>query len=584
MNIIEVENVSFDYISRDEDGNETGRNHVLKNVSLSVPEGQFLAVLGHNGCGKSTLAKHLNAILYPTEGRVTVAGMDTADEDKIYDIRQTVGMVFQNPDNQLVATIVEEDVAFAPENMGVPQPEIRQRVDEALKQVDMYEFREHAPHQLSGGQKQRVAIAGVIAMQPRCIVMDEPTAMLDPKGRREVMKTIRALNREKGITVVLITHYMDEAAQADRVVVMDGGKIIMDDVPKKIFSQVKRLKSVGLDVPQVTELCEKLRENGADISTEIIGERECAEALYDLTRGKRAELPAKQENNAEEDNRPAVLQGEKLTYKYSIGTPFEKTAVDNVDISIKQGEFVGIIGHTGSGKSTLIQHFDGLIKPTSGRVLVDGADIWAKGVNIRDVRFKVGIVFQYSEHQLFEETVAKDIAYGPKNMGLSEEEINERVKRAAESMDITHLLDRSPFELSGGQQRRAALAGVLAMDPEVLVLDEPAAGLDPKGRDKILGQIKRYHEQYGKTILLVSHSMEDIVKYAGRVLVMNKSRLFCYDTVDRVFGRTDELAKIGLDIPQITRMSHILRDLGTDIGSDIYTTERAAERLLPLIY
>lgn len=582
MNIIEVENVSFDYISRDEDGNETGRNHVLKNVSLSVPEGQFLAVLGHNGCGKSTLAKHLNAILYPTEGKVTVAGMDTADEDRIFDIRQTVGIVFQNPDNQLVATIVEEDVAFAPENMGIPQPEIRQRVDDALKQVDMYDFREHAPHQLSGGQKQRVAIAGVIAMQPRCIVMDEPTAMLDPKGRREVMKTIRTLNREKGITVVLITHYMDEAAQADRVVVMDGGKIIMDDVPTKIFSQVKKLKSVGLDVPQVTELCEELREKGVDISTEIIHEQECAGELYKLTQGRNAVIPPKQEV-IQQDKRPAVLQGEKLTYKYSIGTPFEKTAVDNVDISIEQGEFVGIIGHTGSGKSTLIQHFDGLVKPTSGRVLVDGADIWGKDVNIRDIRFKVGIVFQYSEHQLFEETVAKDIAYGPKNMGLSDEEIDRRVKQAAESMDITHLLDRSPFELSGGQQRRAALAGVLAMDPEVLILDEPAAGLDPKGRDKILTQIKRYHEQYGKTILLVSHSMEDIVKYAGKVLVMNKSRLFCYDTVDNVFGRTDELAKIGLDVPQITRMSHILKSLGTDIGSDIYTTERAAERLLPLI-
>lgn len=582
MNIIEVENVSFDYISRDENGNETGRSRVLKDISLNVPEGQFLAVLGHNGCGKSTLAKHLNAILSPTEGKVRVAGMDTADEDKILDIRQTVGMVFQNPDNQLVATIVEEDVAFAPENMGVPQPEIRRRVDEALKQVDMYEYREHAPHQLSGGQKQRVAIAGVIAMQPRCIVMDEPTAMLDPKGRREVMKTIRALNREKGITVVLITHYMDEAAQADRVVVMDGGKIIMDDVPKKIFSQVKRLKSVGLDVPQVTELCWRLREKGVDISTEIIHEQECAEALFRLTRGGSAEIPSKRESAAA-DERPAVLQGEKLSYKYSIGTPFEKTAVDSVDISIRQGEFVGIIGHTGSGKSTLIQHFNGLVKPTSGRVLVDGADIWSKEVKIRDIRFKVGLVFQYSEHQLFEETVAKDIAYGPKNMGLSDEEIKKRVESAAESMDITHLLECSPFELSGGQQRRAALAGVLAMDPEVLILDEPAAGLDPKGRDKILTQIKRYHEQSGKTILLVSHSMEDIVKYAGKVLVMNKSRLFCYDTVDRVFGRTDELAKIGLDVPQITRMSHILKDLGTDIGSDIYTTERAAERLLPLI-
>lgn len=582
MNIIEVENVSFDYISRDEDGKEISRSPVLKDISLSVPEGQFLAILGHNGCGKSTLAKHFNAILTPTAGKVTVAGIDTSDEERLFDIRQTVGMVFQNPDNQLVATIVEEDVAFAPENMGVPQPEIRRRVDEALKQVDMYEYRDHAPHQLSGGQKQRVAIAGVIAMQPKCIVMDEPTAMLDPKGRREVMKTIRMLNKEKGITVVLITHYMDEAAQADRVVVMDGGKIIMDNVPKKIFSRVKELRAVGLDVPQVTELCDMLIEKGVDISPEIIHEQECAEALFMLTKGRSAVIPPKPEESVE-DNRPVVLTADKVTYKYSVGTPFEKTAVDSVDLEIREGEFVGIIGHTGSGKSTLIQHFNGLVKPTSGRVLVDGADIWGRGVNIRDIRFKVGLVFQYSEHQLFEETVAKDIAYGPKNMGLTEEEIKQRVVSAAESMDIVKLLNKSPFELSGGQQRRVALAGVLAMDPEVLILDEPAAGLDPKGRDKILGQIKQYHEKYGKTILLVSHSMEDIVKYAGKVLVMNKSRLFCYDTVDRVFARTEELAKIGLDVPQVTRMSHILKSLGTDIGNDIYTTERAAERLLPLI-
>lgn len=582
MNIIEVENVSFDYISRDEDGKEISRSPVLKDISLSVPEGQFLAILGHNGCGKSTLAKHFNAILTPTAGKVTVAGIDTSDEERLFDIRQTVGMVFQNPDNQLVATIVEEDVAFAPENMGVPQPEIRRRVDEALKQVDMYEYREHAPHQLSGGQKQRVAIAGVIAMQPKCIVMDEPTAMLDPKGRREVMNTIHALNKEKGITVVLITHYMDEAAQADRVVVMDGGKIIMDNVPKKIFSRVKELRAVGLDVPQVTELCDMLIEKGVDISPEIIHEQECAEALFRLTGGRSAVIPPKPEEPVE-DNRPVVLTADKVTYKYSVGTPFEKTAVDSVDLEIREGEFVGIIGHTGSGKSTLIQHFNGLVKPTSGHVLVDCADIWGKGVNIRDIRFKVGLVFQYSEYQLFEETVAKDIAYGPKNMGLTEEEIKQRVVSAAESMDIVKLLNKSPFELSGGQQRRVALAGVLAMDPEVLILDEPAAGLDPKGRDKILGQIKQYHEKYGKTILLVSHSMEDIVKYAGKVLVMNKSRLFCYDTVDRVFARTEELAKIGLDVPQVTRMSHILKSLGTDIGNDIYTTERAAERLLPLI-
>lgn len=583
MNIIEVENLSFDYITRDEEGNITERTNVLKNLNLTVPQGQFLAVLGHNGCGKSTLAKHFNAILTPTEGKVIVDGIDTADEDRLFDVRQTVGMVFQNPDNQLVATIVEEDVAFAPENLGVPPEEIRQRVDSALKQVDMYEYREHAPHQLSGGQKQRIAIAGIIAMQPRCIVMDEPTAMLDPKGRREVMQTIKRLNKEKGITVILITHYMEEAAQADRVVVMDKGRIIMDDIPQKVFSREEELEAVGLDVPQVTELANKLRKGGVDISPEIIYERQCAEAIAALPQKGKLNLPQRVQLDERKKDTDGIIETKGLTYKYSVGTPFEKTAVDHVSLSVKKGEFVGIIGHTGSGKSTLIQHLNGLIKPTSGEVLIDGADIWGKGADIRNIRFKVGIVFQYSEHQLFEDTVEKDIAYGPRNMGLSEEEISRRVSEAAEIMGITHLLQRSPFELSGGQQRRAALAGVLAMDPEVLILDEPAAGLDPKGRDKILGMIKRYHEQSGKTILLVSHSMEDIVKYATKVLVMNKAKLFCYDDTDRVFERTDELAKIGLDVPQITRMSHILKELGTDIGNDIYTTDRAAQRLLALI-
>lgn len=582
MNIIEVKDLCFDYVSYDEQGKEIERSSVLKNISLSVPEGQFLAVLGHNGCGKSTLAKHFNAILTPASGKVTVSGMDTAAEDKLYDIRQTVGMVFQNPDNQLVATVVEEDVAFAPENLGVPPEEIRQRVDDALKQVEMYDFRLHAPHQLSGGQKQRIAIAGIIAMQPRCIVMDEPTAMLDPKGRREVMKTIKMLNREKGITVILITHYMDEAAQADRVIVMDGGKIIMDNVPKKIFSRVDELKAVGLDVPQVTELAHILRGKGVDISEEIITEQECAESLSGLI-GKREFTQPPKTVSVEKSAGEAAVEVKNLTYKYSVGTPFEKTAVDNISVKIEKGEFVGIIGHTGSGKSTLIQHLDGLIKPTSGEILCDGVNIWDKSVKIRDIRFKVGIVFQYSEHQLFEETVAKDIAYGPKNMGLSEEEINERVKEAAQSMDIVHLLDRSPFELSGGQQRRVALAGVLAMNPEVLILDEPAAGLDPKGRDKILAQIKSYHKKSGKTILLVSHSMEDIVKFADKVLVMNKGKLFCYDDTDSVFARSAELSRIGLDVPQITRMSRLLKERGTDIGEDVYTIERAAERLLPLL-
>ena len=267
------------YFSYDE---EEPFRYVVDGVDILVRRGEFLAVLGHNGSGKSTLAKHFNAVLLPRMGRVLVDGMDTADEDHLYDIRQTVGMVFQNPDNQIVATVVEEDVAFALENMGVEPSEIRRRVDEALKSVGMYEYREHAPHQLSGGQKQRIAIAGVIAMRPKCIVLDEPTAMLDPKGRREVMTTLRQLNKEYGITVILITHYMDEAAQCDRVLVMDKGNLILEGLPNQVFSKVELLKSVGLDVPQVTELMYELRQAGYDVRKDVITEEECVEDLMKL--------------------------------------------------------------------------------------------------------------------------------------------------------------------------------------------------------------------------------------------------------------------------------------------------------------
>lgn len=282
-NIISAQKVEFHYNNEYEE-NETPKpvKQVLKGVSLDIPRGGFTAILGHNGSGKSTIAKHMNAILLPCGGTVWVDGIDTRDEEKLFDIRSRVGMVFQNPDNQIVATIVEEDVAFALENMGVPPDEMRERVDDALRSVGMYEYREHSPHQLSGGQKQRVAIAGIIAMRPECIVLDEPTAMLDPKGRKEVLKTIRRLNAEFGITIILITHYMEEAALADRIVVMDNGEIIMDGVPREVFSNVELMKRVGLDVPQVTELMYLLGKSGLPSDTHIIDEDECAEALLEL--------------------------------------------------------------------------------------------------------------------------------------------------------------------------------------------------------------------------------------------------------------------------------------------------------------
>ncbi len=277
----------------------------------------------------------------------------------------------------------------------------------------------------------------------------------------------------------------------------------------------------------------------------------------------------------------AILKTENLSYVYSEGTPFEKTAVRNINLEINKGEFVGIIGHTGSGKSTLIQHFNGLLKPTSGKIYLDGRDIWENKSQIRQVRFRVGLVFQYPEYQIFEETVYKDIAFGPKNMQLSEHEIDRRVRSTAEKVGITaQMLDKSPFELSGGEKRRVAIAGVMAMEPEVLILDEPTAGLDPKGRELILEQIKEYHKTMGCTILLVSHSMEDVARFASRILVMNRAEVFCFDTPSEVFKKAEEIEKIGLSVPQITRVFNILKSRGLNIENNVYTVKYAKEKIL----
>ena len=279
----------------------------------------------------------------------------------------------------------------------------------------------------------------------------------------------------------------------------------------------------------------------------------------------------------------AILKTEDLTYQYSIGTPFEKTAVDHVNLEIEEGAFVGIIGHTGSGKSTLIQHFNGLIRPTSGKIYLDGTDIWADKTNIRQVRFQVGLVFQYPEYQIFEDTVYKDIAFGPRNMGLSEAEIKERVEETAALVGLTQAqLNQSPFDLSGGQKRRVTIAGVMALRPKVLILDEPTAGLDPKGREDILREIRRYHKETGRTVLLVSHSMEDMANCAEKILVMNAGKVFCYDTVENVFRQAKALQEIGLAVPQITRVCMQLREQGIPLSDDIYTVEAAYQQILQL--
>ena len=363
----------------------------------------------------------------------------------------------------------------------------------------MIEYRHHSPNKLSGGQKQRVAIAGVVAMEPKCIVLDEPTAMLDPNGRKEVLRAVEELRRREKVTVILITHYMEEVVDADRVIVMDQGNVVMEGTPREIFSRVEELKKYRLDVPQVTLLAYELQ-------------------------------------------------------------------------------------HTGSGKSTLIQHFNGLIKATSGVLKYNGENIYGEQYDLRKLRSQVGLVFQYPEHQLFETDVITDVCFGPKNQGLSPEECKERAREALKLVGFPEeLYEVSPFDLSGGQKRRVAIAGVLAMHPQVLVLDEPTAGLDPKGRDEILDQIALLHEKKDMTVILVSHSMEDIAKYVERIIVMNRGEKMYDGTPREVFAHYKELEAVGLAAPQVTYIMNALRENGILVSSEATTVEEAADEILRVV-
>ena len=603
MSMIKTENLIFEYEKHDDEGNIIGTHRAIDEVNLDIQPGQFIAILGHNGSGKSTLAKHMNAILAPTEGTMWVDGKDTREEDNIWDVRQTAGMVFQNPDNQIIGTVVEEDVGFGPENLGVPTEEIWERVEQSLQSVGMIEYRHHSPNKLSGGQKQRVAIAGVVAMRPKCIVLDEPTAMLDPNGRKEVLRAVEELRKREKVTVILITHYMEEVIGADRVIVMDKGHVVMDGTTREIFSQVELLKKYRLDVPQVTLLAYELKQRGFAIPDGILSVDELVvalegcgmktaqvkkvlaggtvrdEAIADQIYGN-AMTTVIQENAAQNREQTPILKLENVSYVYSPDTAYERKALKDINLDIYEGQFIGVIGHTGSGKSTMIQHLNGLIRATSGALYYQGENIYAEKYNLRELRNNVGLVFQYPEHQLFEVDVLSDVCFGPKNQGLSEEECRERALEALQLVGLPEkYYESSPFDLSGGQKRRVAIAGVLAMKPKVLVLDEPTAGLDPKGRDEILDQIAYLQKEGNLTVILVSHSMEDIAKYVDRIVVMNKGSKMYDGTPKEVFAKYRELEKVGLAAPQVTYIMHALAAKGVPVNVEATTIGEAASEI-----
>lgn len=585
MSMIKTDNLIFEYEKRDEEGNVIGTHRAIDEVNLDIEPGQFIAILGHNGSGKSTLAKHMNAILVPSGGTMWVDGKDTKEEENLWDVRQTAGMVFQNPDNQIIGTVVEEDVGFGPENLGVSTEEIWQRVEKSLSAVGMIEYRHHSPNKLSGGQKQRVAIAGVVAMCPKCIVLDEPTAMLDPNGRKEVLRTVEELRKREHVTVILITHYMEEVIGADRVIVMDQGHVVMDGTTREIFSQVELLKKYRLDVPQVTMLAHGLKQRGLYIKEGILTTNELIEALEkvgDWRQNQKKTYVGHAETVVKKEKKEnPILKLEHIEYVYSSGTAYEKRALKDINLDIYEGEFVGVIGHTGSGKSTMIQHLNGLMKATSGALYYNGENIYDEKYNLRQLRNNVGLVFQYPEHQLFEIDVLTDVCFGPKNQGLTEEECK---KRAIEALELVGLsekyYDTSPFDLSGGQKRRVAIAGVLAMRPKVLVLDEPTAGLDPKGRDEILDQIAYLQKERNLTVILVSHSMEDIAKYVDRIVVMNKGRKMYDGEPKEVFAHYKELEKVGLAAPQVTYIMHALYEKGMHVNTEVTTIEEAVDEIM----
>lgn len=609
MEVVKFENVYFSYESEensDEAVFAAETAYALGGVDFSVEEGEFVAVLGHNGSGKSTLARLMNGLLTPSLGKVTVLGMDACDEKNLFDIRKQVGIVFQNPDNQMVASIVEDDIAFGPENIGVSRQEIGERISFALDAVGMEQFRSSTPSRLSGGQKQRIAIAGVLALKPRVMILDESTAMLDPRGRKEVMDVVLRLNKEEKITVILITHFPEEAMLADRAVVMSGGKIVLQGTPKEVLKRGEELEKYSLTLPKSLKICRGLSKGGLPVADGMTA-NEVAENIMEALQGKTLQNAQQQEETpiplAEGELGRVVC--ENLHHVYNAKSAFETYALSGVNLEIYPRDFFGIIGHTGSGKSTFVQHLNALLKvPTADKkykpkklkkgqtpplqtvLRVNGYDLTNKNTDFKSLRSKVGMVFQYPEYQLFAETVKEDVAFGLQNFmpDLSETEVETAVKEAVETvgLDYQKIKNRSPFELSGGQKRRVAIAGVIVTKPEILVLDEPAAGLDPLGKEEIMALLHKIHQDWCKTVIIVSHDMDEIAENCNRAAIFSEGKLVELDAPKKLFKQAEYIEKVGLDIPFTAKVVERLKQRGVEIHCD-FTVKDFLEKTLNLI-
>ena len=604
----ELKHVNFSY----EEGQVT-----LADVTASLVPGSYTALIGRNGSGKSTLARHLNALLLPDSGKVRSFGIDSQDDTQLFELRRLVGMVFQNPDNQIIGTTVTEDMAFGPENLAIPPLEIAARIKRVLQLLHMEAYKDTAPSNLSGGQKQKLAVGGILVMEPQAVVLDEATSMLDPSMRRELLAFIRQLRLSKGLTIVNVTHHLDEILTADKVLVLQQGHLVRNYSPLDLFNDAALIRELKLSVPGEIALLKVLetvqgrelltlpdllpatvekallqsaaallqaatdKGEGALLMQRLRGqmallaqdEQELAARLAEKvkslmqvfaaagasgsvgTAGSAGAVGAAQSAQAEPE---PIIKVEHLTYRYEEQEKNTPPVLDDISFEVKRGEVLAIVGHSGSGKSTLIMHLNALLANKPGEVIIDGLDASVKS-NLLAIRRKVSLLFQYPEHQLFAETVYKDIAYGPTKLAYSPAQVDNMVNLAVTMLGFDKdVLQKSPFELSGGQMRKVAFAGIIAMWPEILVLDEPAAGLDDLGRKEMFNYIKLL-QSLGKTVVVVSHNMEDVAEFADRVLILQHGKVVKLAEPEIIFPDRDLLAANALEQPTFTACLQLLQ-------------------------
>lgn len=544
MSFIDIRGLSHKFNIKDKDGNKIGENWAIKDVDFLADRGEMIAILGRNGSGKSTFARHLNGLLAPHGGSIVIGGKDLASTDNLMAVRRQVGMVFQNPDNQIVGNTLAEDIGFGLENLGMPCSDIWNKIDEMLELTGLTAYKYSSTSRISGGQKQRLAIAASMAMTPECLVLDEATSMLDPQGAKDMLKLVLKLNKDKNITVIMVTHKISEALLADRVYILDDSRIVAEGIPEDVLTDVERLKTYGLEIPVRMKI-----ETGIPVDI-------CSEyKKKHLQISQKVEMTADHVNDNDStlnDLKKCIVELQKVSYSYVNGNESFK-ALSDIDLKIYEGQVLAVIGQTGSGKSTLLQMINKLIAPQSGKVYLYGTDV-QRVRNIKDIRRRIGYVFQFPESQLFESTVLKDVMYGPINFGMSKEEAEMSARHALELVGVPErYTDYSPFELSGGLRKRVAIAGILAYEPDILILDEPACGLDGESKEQLWELIRTLNREKNVTIILVSHDMEDVYEMSERVLLMDHGKVVYDGGPGDFFDDRELLEQYGIGTPDVQK-------------------------------